>query len=119
VFSHVFEQITYGVAVVAGDSFYGADSVFLNQKFAYCYDFGFGEVFVVERGKYSFCEKVAAVEAFVDLMACTVFSIPNDIFSLFLQVISALYVLTSYRNDTSWARHNTLQIRSPILTNLN
>ena len=50
-FSHVFEQITYGVAVVAGDSFYGADSVFLNQKFAYCYDFGFGEVFVVERGK--------------------------------------------------------------------
>ena len=41
VFSHVLKQIANGVAVVAGDSFYGADSVFLDKKFAYSHDFFF------------------------------------------------------------------------------
>ena len=118
-FSHVFEQIAYGVAVVAGDSFYGSDSVFLDEEFAYFYDFGFREVFVVERGKFSFCEEVAAVEAFVELVACTVFSIFDDVFSFFLQIIIALHVLTGYWDDASWARHNIVQIRRTILTNLN
>ena len=41
VFSHVFEQVAYGVAVVAGDSFDGSDSVFFDKEFAYFYDFFF------------------------------------------------------------------------------
>jgi hypothetical protein len=34
VLSHVFEQIAYDVAVVAGDSFYGSDPIFLDEEFA-------------------------------------------------------------------------------------
>ncbi len=102
-FSHVFEQSSYGVAVVAGDSFYGSDSVFLDEKFAYFYDFFFGEVFAVEWGKYGFGEEVAAVEAFVELVACSVFASFDDVFSFFLQVISALVVLTGYLVSVSWS----------------
>ena len=74
---------------------------------------------MVEWGQYGFCEEVVAVEAFVELVFGTVFSIFDEAFSFFLLVVSALGVLTSYRTNTSWARHNTLQIRSIILTNLN
>lgn len=119
VFSHVFEQVSYGVAVVAGDSFYGSDSVFFDEKFAYFYDFFFGEVLAVDWSKYCFGEEVAAVEAFVELVSCAVFSVLYEVFSFFLQVISALVVLTSYWDDASWARHNIVQIRRSILTNLN
>jgi len=60
-----------------------------------------------------------AVEAFVELMSCTVFSVLDYVFSFFFQIIFALNILTSYWNDTSWSRHNIVQIRSTILTNLN
>ena len=73
----------------------------------------------VDWSKFSFGEEVSAVEAFVKLVSCAVFSVLDDVFSFFLQVISALNVLTSYWDDASWARHNIVQIRSPILTNLN
>jgi hypothetical protein len=43
----------------------------------------------------------------------------DEAFFFFFLVVSALYVLTGYWNDTSWARHNIVQIRSSILTNLN
>jgi hypothetical protein len=76
-------------------------------------------VFVVEWGKFSFCEKVAAVEAFLELVAGSVFSISDDFFSFFFQVIFALHILTGYRDDASWARHNIVKIRRTILTNLN
>lgn len=105
--------------MVASDSFYGADSVFLDKQFAYFYDFFFGEVFVVERGKFCFCEEVAAVEAFVELVTGSVFSVFDEVFSFFFQVISTLQVLAGYWDNASWARHNTVQIRSTILTNLN
>lgn len=62
---------------------------------------------------------MSAVEAFVELMSCTVFSVLDYVFSFFFQIIFALNILTSYWNDTSWARHNIVQIRSTILTNLN
>jgi hypothetical protein len=62
-------------------------------------------VLVVEWGQYGFCEEVVAVEALVELVACTVFSILDHVFPFFLQAVSALGVLTSYRTNTSWARH--------------
>ena len=74
---------------------------------------------MVEWGQYGFCEEVVAVEAFVELVACSVFSIFDEAFSFFLLAVSALYVLTGYWNDASWARHNIVQIRSTILTKLN
>ena len=65
-------------------------------------------MFAVERGKFGFCEEVVAVEAFVELVACSVFSIFDEAFFFFFEVVFALYVLAGYWNDTSWARHNTL-----------
>ena len=94
--------------MVAGDSFYGAYSVFFDEKFAYSYDFFFGEAFAVEWGEFGFCEEVVAVEAFVELVFGTVFSIFDEAFSFFLLVVSALDVWAGYWNDTSWARHNIL-----------
>ena len=38
--------------MVACDAFYGADSVFFDEEFAYFGDFLFGEVFVVEGGGF-------------------------------------------------------------------
>ena len=40
--------------MVSGDSFYGADSVSLDEEFAYFGDFLFGEVFVVEGCGFGF-----------------------------------------------------------------
>jgi hypothetical protein len=96
--------------VVAGDSFYGAYSVFFDEKFAYFDGFLFGEVFAVEWGGFGFCEDVVAVEAFVELVVCTVFSIFDEVFFFFFLVVSALDVLAGYWNDASWARHNIVQI---------
>ena len=51
---------------------------------------------------------MAAVEALVELVSCAVFSVFDDVFSFFFQVVSALDVLTGYWNGTSGASHDTL-----------
>ena len=76
-------------------------------------------MFAVEGGEFGFCEDVVAVEAFVELVACPVFSMFDEVFFFFFLVVFALYVLAGYWNDASWARHNIVQIRSALLTNLN
>ena len=47
-FSHVLKESAYGVAVVAGDSFYGSDSIFLDNKFANSNDFVFRDVYGIK-----------------------------------------------------------------------
>jgi hypothetical protein len=40
-FSHVLEQVAYGVAVVTGDSLDGSDPIFFYKQFGYFGDFFF------------------------------------------------------------------------------
>jgi hypothetical protein len=69
--------------VVASYAFYGANSVFLDEEFAYFDDFFFREMFSVDRGQFSFGKEVVAVEAFVELVTGSVFSISDEVFSFF------------------------------------
>ena len=80
--------------MVACDAFYGADSVSLDEEFAYFGDFLFGEVFAVEWGGFGFGESLAAVEAFVDLVVCVVFSSFDYVFFFLFEVVFAFGILT-------------------------
>lgn len=62
---------------------------------------------------------MVAVEVFVELVSSSVSSMLYKFFSFFFHVVSALNVLTGYRNNTSWACHNNLEWIRIILTNLN
>lgn len=58
---------------------------------------------MVEWGKYGFREVIAAVEAFVELVAGSVFASFNYVFSFFFEVVFALEVLTGYLVSASWS----------------
>ena len=79
--------------MVACDAFYGAYSVPLDEEFAYVSDFLFGEVFVVEGGGFGFWESFAAVEAFVELVVCVVFSSLDYVFFFLFKVVFAFGIL--------------------------
>jgi hypothetical protein len=107
VLSHIFEESADCIAMVTGDSLYGSDSVFLDKQFSDFCDFFFGKAFSVDRGEFGFGEEVVAMETFVQLVACTILSIFDYVFSLFFQIIFAVNVLTSHGINASWASHNT------------
>jgi hypothetical protein len=98
--SQVFYQSADGVSVVPRYAFYGADSVSLDEEFAYFGDFLLGEVFVVEGGEFGFCEGLVAVEAFVDLVFGVVFSSLDYMFSFFLEEVFASEILAADRRKT-------------------
>ena len=80
--------------MVACDAFYGADCVSFNEEFAYSGDFYFGEAFAVEGCGFGFGECVVAVEAFVDLVVCVVFSSFDYVFFFLFEVVFAFGILT-------------------------
>ena len=62
-------------------------------------------MFFVEGGVFGLGEVGVAVEAFVDLVACTVFAVFDDVFVFFFLMESTVKILTGHIICFSWARH--------------